>query len=235
MFLKKSEVKKIVLLKNAERYDHKQILKHYLPEYPVGERMKIYKSVVQSGYITNNLMLSDYMFKFVTEYEQEKSKDLPALIYSIVMNSLAFEANEEIKHTVYNDYQDPNVKKYSKNFIEGQYKIFKNSYEPLFYTAEKTLQVLNSDIERIVNLVVEVSLNSKKSVERLERLLLAEKRKFDMIKISEIEAVSQWNTIPIFGFSEETKKSKQVNPVGVKSTVLLLKGFDFLYTEREDK
>jgi hypothetical protein len=167
----KENTGKVELLKSVESLQSSQIIKHYLPDYTTSQRNSIVSAIRQSITFFTKEALSKGLFDYVTEYEMRKSEDLPDLIYSIVMNSLAFEANEKLKEGMYKDYMDPTIRKHGKSFIAGQYKMFAKSYESLYYTAEEQVKVVETDIKDIVILFLDACLTDSQSVSDLEKIL----------------------------------------------------------------
>jgi hypothetical protein len=161
----------------VDSMDENQLLKHYFPEYNHIQRKEIGFKLMHNANCSNLQELNLELHRFLISSEKQKTADLDKLVYSIVMNCLAYEGNEEIKETLYKDYYDARIKKHSKPFIAGQLRIYEEAYEGLFFAAEKEVQVTTSNIERIIKLVLDISLNHSSNVQKLEAHLIEFKNK----------------------------------------------------------
>ena len=120
-------------LRNPENFKHQEIMKNYFPDMGGIGRNQLFKSIASAsnGSIVefNNLA-----FETMKVMEQRKIEHMPMLLDSILLNTLGYECNEQLQNTIYADYTNPHIKKHAKQFIKGQYKIFRNEHENLLGT-----------------------------------------------------------------------------------------------------
>jgi hypothetical protein len=154
------------MLEDIAGLDSNQLLKHYFRGYPLKERHKIHNIIISNG--------ADDMAKFnvaahgfLVKIEQRKADDLPFLLHSIILNSLAFEANEELAQTVYIDAKDKQITAHVKHFIAAQHKIYKNAHSSLFGINEEETQTRLAAAENTVKLIYNYNLMSYENLEKV--------------------------------------------------------------------
>lgn len=161
----KDDFKHTPILKLEGNEQHSFLAKHYFSDYPVAQRKQIIANFYDPDIRKFNIKLHD----FVIQIEKKNVQELPKLVNSIILNSLAYEANEELEKTLYKDYKDKRVSKY-KGFVDGQYMIYRNIQEQLFEIAEEDLQENLLLIDKIISLISSIG---TKDLDGLDSLLRA--------------------------------------------------------------
>jgi hypothetical protein len=158
------------ILQDVEAMNSGQILKHYFGGYAMKERKKVHNLIITGN---NAQTLESYnvaCHSYLLKVEKKKQDDMPALLHSIILNSLAFEANEDLKETVYIDARDKAITTHGKPFIAAQYKIYRNAHESLFnINPEETNKRIN-EAERTIKMIYEYNLFSYENVEEILKL-----------------------------------------------------------------
>jgi len=137
---------------NPQDYQPQQIVKRYFSDIGSRGRNQLLADItrISNGSIES---FNDAAFQTLTILEAERKKDVHKILKSIIYNTLGYEANEEIQHSIYADYTNPHIRKHAKPFINGQYKIFRNDHENLLeHTEQQTSDVL-SHLDETITLI----------------------------------------------------------------------------------
>tara|TARA_R110002051_G_scaffold125762_1_gene199096 strand:+ start:412 stop:936 length:525 start_codon:yes stop_codon:yes gene_type:complete len=152
-------MKKIERLITELNHDHSYVLKHYFPEYPYKYRKEIYVHTMHVMQFKKKTALQDFSDELYDKRNRiidESVKNMPHLLASIILNTLGFEANEDLKDTIYKEYQSKGIKRFGKSFINAQYDIYRNQHENLLSKTEEETQKILKDTLEVVNLVAEI-------------------------------------------------------------------------------
>jgi hypothetical protein len=169
MFVKKTDINrsKFDLLEDVSKMDLNQIMKHYFSDIDVKNRRKILANLILKKKCITSEELNVEAHRFLISMEQEKADNLPYLVNSIILNTLAYEANERIEKSIYKDYKDKNISKYAKNFIAGQYKIFRNSHEQLLEINQGETEKIIKNLELVLDALSETNLSPEEIYKKL--------------------------------------------------------------------
>lgn len=151
-------------LKDAVNND--QIVKHYFNDYPVKMR-KTVKLNAEFLAKKNGTTFLEEVQGIKEHMDKEIKENLPFLIDSIILNTLAFEANENLQKTVYKDYHNKSIKKHAKGFIAGQFQIYRDHHEKLLLKTEQETQKVLQETMNIIELVRSRGLHSLIEVENI--------------------------------------------------------------------
>lgn len=167
MFVDKTTIdeSKFDLLSDISGMDENQIMKHYFGDVNVKTRNAFLYNLKQKSIDLFELNIEAH--RFLIEVRQREADDLPDLVHSILLNTLAFEANENLEKTLYKDYKDKNISKHAKPFIAGQYKIFRNSHEQLLNVNHKQTEKIIKDFTAIIKALAKTKLSSQELVKRI--------------------------------------------------------------------
>jgi len=150
----------------GDNHNDEYILKYYFNDYPLPFRDEVRsKARVLAKHLGTSL--SEEIYNIRVRVDEETKKDLPFLIDSIILNSLAFEANENLEKTVYKDYQEKSIKKYGKFFIKGQYQIYEQNQNRLFMKAEEETQHVIRSTQKIILLIKRIGLSNFHDIENI--------------------------------------------------------------------
>lgn len=155
-------------LENVEGMHPSQLTKHYFPEYPV----KIRKEMEQQIPFSTIEKFNDALFLLVQKIQKEKAEKMPLLLNSIAINSLGFEYNEQLLKSCYMDYANPNISKFGRQFINGQYKIYRNENEKILLMDAENLNDVVKRLEKVTSLMIKLGvlglLNFEEHLEAIE-------------------------------------------------------------------
>jgi len=158
---------------SASEMQPTQVAKHYFGDYPSDYRNRLIK---QFNVLPFESTLNEYMHDLRKELNEEISKALPSLAYSIVLNSLSFEANEDLGKTIMKDYKSKAIKQHAKPFINAQYISYRNSYEQLFEITEEAARGMTDNIEDVIKFITEVGLNSIRDMKGIYQAYLKDEK-----------------------------------------------------------
>ena len=146
-----------------------QIAKYYFSEYPVSFRKQALSS---TKHLTKD-QLNDSLFGMIERIEHDKEAHLPLLLDSIATNSLGYELNERLQSTCYMDYHNKNISKHAKQFISGQFKIFRNENDKLLTEKFEETDAIQERLERVIELMVKLGvlglINFSEHLEAIEK------------------------------------------------------------------
>ncbi len=142
-------------LENVEGMHPSQLTKHYFPEYP----LKVRKDMEKQIPFATIEQFNDALFLVLENINKEKEEKMPLLLNSIALNSLGFEVNERLAKTCYMDYHNKAISKHGRQFVEGQYKIFRNDNEKLLLMDPENLNFVVEKLESAISLMIELGVN----------------------------------------------------------------------------
>lgn len=171
MFVNKKDIdhSKYELLEDVSKMDYQQIMKHYFNDVDIKTRKRFLSFILEKRGALDSNELNIEAHRLLLEIKQREAQELPELVHAIITSTLAFEANEELKNTLYKDYKDKNISKHAKPFIGGLYKIFRNTYENLFNVNEKQVLKISKDLEDVVNALVYTKLTPEELIKLLKQ------------------------------------------------------------------
>jgi hypothetical protein len=158
------------ILKDIKGMAIVQILKHYFGGYAIKERNKIHRHILTDSSVSTAEQYNVACHAYFLIVEEKKMADMPALLHSIILNALAFEANEELKDTVYMDAREKAISVHGKPFMAAQYKIYRNAHEALFDINQEETQKRMAEAERTIRMIYEYNLLSYDNVEEILKI-----------------------------------------------------------------